>query len=296
MRPSRLYFRQILRWIRDFQKRTKQWPNSESGPISGTPGENWRKVDNALRLGLRGLPGGSSLARLLEEEYGVPNLKSRAQLTVAKILTWADAFHRQHRRWPTTQSGVLADAPQEKWRGIDNALRYGLRGLAGDSSLAQLLAQRRGVPNIGARPRLTYRQVLIWADLHHRQAGRWPTSESGPIPFAPGETWSGINASLHMGRRGLRGGDTLKRLLARERGVRHPSSPPPLSMEQILRWADAYHQRTGRWPRAASGPIQEAEGETWSMINRALQEGRRGLRGKTSLFGLLREKRAATRR
>jgi hypothetical protein len=293
MRPSRLYFRQILQWIRDFQKRTKQWPNSESGPISGTHGETWRRVDSALRLGLRGLPGASSLARLLEEEYGVPNLKGRAQLTVAVILKWADAFHREHQKWPTTESGVVAEAPQESWRGIDTALRYGYRGLPGGSSLAQLLAQRRGRPNIKARPRLTYRQVLIWADLHHRQTGGWPTAKSGAIPFAPGETWCGINTSLHLGRRGFSGGDTLKRLLTRERGVRHPKLPPPLSVAQILRWAEACHQRTGQWPTRESGPIPGAEGETWSMINRALQEGRRGLRGKTTLFGLLSQKRGA---
>jgi hypothetical protein len=233
MRPSRLYFRQILQWIRDFQKRTKRWPTLDSGPISGTPGETWRRVDSALRLGLRGLPGGSSLPRLLEEEYGVPNLQSRARLTVADILKWADAFHREHQRWPTTESGVVAEAPQEKWRGIDNAIRYGYRGLPGGSSLAQLLARRRGVRNIQALPRLTYRQILIWADMYHRRTGTWPTSQSGAIPFALGETWSGINSALRAGRRGFAGGDTLKRLLARERGV-----PPPEFAAIAKRGAD----------------------------------------------------------
>jgi hypothetical protein len=32
--------------------------------------------------------------------------------------------------------------PDEKWRNIDNALRYGLRGLPGGSSLAKLLAEK----------------------------------------------------------------------------------------------------------------------------------------------------------
>src|SRR5262249_20324039 len=164
MRPGQLYFAQILQWIRDFHKRSGHWPTVASGAISGRPGETWRKVDSALRLGLRGLPGGSSLARLLEEEYGVPNLRSRAQLTVAEILTWADAFHRRHGRWPTSESGVIAEAPHEKWRGIDNALRDGYRGLPGGSSLAQLLAQRRRARNIKGLVRLTHRQILIWAD------------------------------------------------------------------------------------------------------------------------------------
>jgi hypothetical protein len=229
MQARRLYFGQILQWARDFHKRTKQWPSPTSGPISGTVGENWRRVDNALRLGLRGLPGDSSLARLLLEEYGVPYQKSRANLTVPKILTWADAFHEQHGRWPTTESGLLAEAPEQNWRGIDSALRYGYRGLPSGSSLAQLLAQRRGVRNLKARPRLTYRQILIWADLYRRSTGQWPTMASGALPFAPRETWSGINSSLKLGRRGLPGGDTLARLLAP--GTPRPPSEVPAKAE-----------------------------------------------------------------
>jgi hypothetical protein len=295
MRASRLYFGQILQWARDFHWRTKKWPTIGSGPNPGTRGETWRRVDSALRLGLRGLPGGSSLPRLLDEEYGVPNTLSRASLTVAQILLWADAFHRQHGKWPTAESGMIADAPQEKWRSIDDALRYGYRALPGGSSLAQLLAQRRGCRNTKARAPLTYRQILIWGDLHWRTTGQWPTSASGAVPFAPGETWCGINASLHCGRRGLPGGTTLRSLLARERGVRHPSHPPPLNTEKILHWADAYHERTGQWPKEKSGSIPEAAGETWSMVNSAMEQGRRGLQGKTSLFGLLREKRRIPR-
>src|SRR5947207_992133 len=34
-----------------------------------------------------------------------------------------------------------------------------------------------------------------------------------------------------------------------------------LSIEQILAWADAYHQRTGRSPTCRSGAIPEAPGE-----------------------------------
>jgi hypothetical protein len=69
-----------------------------------------------------------------------------------------------------------------------------------------------------------------------------------------------------------------------------------LNVKQILRWADAYRERIGQWPTRESGPIPEAEGETWSMINSALVQGRRGLTLKTSLFRLLREVRAIPRR
>ena len=41
-----------------------------SGQIPEAPGENWQMVENALCKGLRGLAGGSSLARLLAEKRG----------------------------------------------------------------------------------------------------------------------------------------------------------------------------------------------------------------------------------
>jgi hypothetical protein len=52
---------------------------------------------------------------------------------------------------------------------------------------------------------------------------------------------------------------------------------PPLTVEQILAWADAHHARVGRWPRAASGPVPGAPGVSWLDIDRALKWGRRGL-------------------
>ena len=36
-----------------------------AGVIPGTPGFTWRSIDNALRLGRKRMPGGSSLVQLL---------------------------------------------------------------------------------------------------------------------------------------------------------------------------------------------------------------------------------------
>jgi hypothetical protein len=62
---------------------------------------------------------------------------------------------------------------------------------------------------------------------------------------------------------------------------------PPLTVEQILAWADAHHERTGRWPTHDSGPVAEAPGETWGRVNSALYEGHRGLSGRDTLARLL---------
>src|SRR5947209_6006369 len=71
------------------------------------------------------------------------------KLTVARILAWADAWHRRTGTWPNETSGSIPDTVREKWQNIDKALRVGYRGLPGGSSLARLLAQHRGVRNRG---------------------------------------------------------------------------------------------------------------------------------------------------
>src|SRR5262245_61677913 len=64
-------------------------------------------------------------------------------------------------------------------------------------------------------PALTTEQILAWADAHHARTGEWPRQRSGPVPEAPGLSWAGIDQALRYGRRGLPGGDSLARLLAR---------------------------------------------------------------------------------
>jgi hypothetical protein len=66
---------------------------------------------------------------------------------------------------------------------------------------------------------------------------------------------------------------------------------PLLTVKQILEWADAYHQRTGRWPKQTSRPVYGAIGETWTAIYLALRNGNRGLPGGSSLAQLLAEHR-----
>jgi hypothetical protein len=95
-------------------------------------------------------------------------------------------------------SGVVMDAPELAWKQIDAALRDGLRGLAGGSSLAQLLEARCGVRNIGHLKPYTVKQILEWADQHQTRTGRWPNSHSGLIPGADGETWGELRRGTSL--------------------------------------------------------------------------------------------------
>lgn len=91
--------------------------------------------------------------------------------------------------------------------------------------------------------------------------------------------------------RKLRGGSSLCNLLAAS-GIKHNIKQlPPLSTEQILRWADAYFRRHRTRPSVSSGQVVESHLETWSGIDGALRFGRRGLPTGSSLPQFLNEHR-----
>jgi len=215
---------------------------------------------------------------------------ANGQLHVKQILAWADNHYEQTGSWPTMRSGPVPGLKAETWKAVDSALRDGLRGMSRGSSLARLLAEKRGVRNRLMTPHLTQAQILRWAEAYHRTMDKWPSSNSGPITEAPGETWKGVDLALRHGYRGLRRGPSLARLLAEERKVRNRTSLPLLTTRQILVWADEYYRRIGEYPTSASGIVEGASGETWGSINLALRYGYRGLPGGSSLSRLLRQK------
>jgi hypothetical protein len=60
-----LTYTRILRWTEVHREETGSWPEADSGRVRHVRGETWARVDGALRQGRRGLPGYSSLRRLL---------------------------------------------------------------------------------------------------------------------------------------------------------------------------------------------------------------------------------------
>ncbi len=282
-RLPKLTLTQIVGWADDHHARTGGWPGHESGAIPGSSGETWLAVETALRVGGRGLRGGSSLARLLAARRGVRNHMDLPPLTADRILAWADRHHAKTGEWPTQQSGPVVGEPEESWGAVDASLLTGGRGLPPGGSVARLLAEHRQVRHPHAVPPLSVEQILVWADEHRARTGAWPVTSSGPVVGGLGDSWAAVNAALENGLRGLPGDDSLARLLARHRGKRNPALLPPLSVEEIVRWAEAHYRRCGRWPARSSGAIPEAEGETWAGVHKAFERGRRGLPQGTSL-------------
>ena len=287
MRKPELTVDQILSWADEYFARWKRWPNRKSGRIPRSLGETWCGVNLALRNNGRGLTVCCTLAQLLEERRGVPHRLHLPRLTERLILAWADGHFRRKGDWPNGESGPVLASPRERWSAIDRALRQGHRGLHGGSSLAKLLAAKRGVRRTYNLPPLTYRLILNWADDHHRRTGQWPTDRSGPVLAAPGENWQQVAWALEQGHRGLPPGGSLPQLLARNRGVRNRGHLPPLPVPKIRTWVLNHIKRTGRRPTHLSGPIPGSGGETWGGIEGASRHGWRGLQPGGSLFRII---------
>src|SRR5260370_41001369 len=103
-------------------------------------------------------------------------------LNVTQILVWADVYHTATGKWPTSSGGRIAGTIFETWFQVDTALRKGKRNLPGGSSLAQLLAERRGVRNLLDLPALAEAQILAWAGAHHQRTRACPPSNCRVIP------------------------------------------------------------------------------------------------------------------
>ena len=277
---------QILEWVDAFNERNGRWPRASDGTIAEAPGETWRAVDMALGKGLRGLPGRSTLAKLLNDRRGVRHRMQLPPFTVAKVLRWAKAHHARTGQWPMDASGPIAEAPGETWMAVSQALVRGRRGFSGGSSLTRLLAQKFGLRNLASLPPLTVESILAWADAHRQRSGKWPTCNSGPIPEAKGETWMSVDTALNKARRGLERG-SLAMLLEAERGRRHYHHAPSLTVELIQSWAKRHFELLGSWPNVNSGSVIAAEGESWRNLDGYLRRGKRRLPGGTSLHRIV---------
>jgi hypothetical protein len=179
---------------------------------------------------MRGLPGGTTLARFLTKHRNARNHLALPRFTVKQVLVWADAYHRRHGRWPKRHSGVIIEAPMESWGRVNTALIQGNRGFPGRSSLSKLLEKYRRVKGRIVLPKLRIKDILAWADDHIRRTGFRPTTRCGRIVASPGRTWGAVQHDLQVGMRGFPGADSLYRLLLRHgRSAHDGRGTPPRS-------------------------------------------------------------------
>jgi hypothetical protein len=141
-------------------------------------------VNTALAKGVRGLPGGDSLTRLLRRRRHILDVRTAwPDLSRDKILQWIDDHHQRTGTWPRRDSGRVRCARGISWQTIDRYLKNGNRAIDGGSSLTRLLWEARGV--LEGRQPLTEEKIIKWAEQHHGETGRWPVTLSGKLRHHP---------------------------------------------------------------------------------------------------------------
>ena len=102
----------------------------------------WVAINVALERGLRGLPGGDSLSKLLQPlrtELGLDKT-----LSEPAILAAARTFHHEHERLPSQlTTDPVPGMPHESWSKIHGAGQLGLRGLQKGRTLSKILQPLR---------------------------------------------------------------------------------------------------------------------------------------------------------
>lgn len=283
----------ILVWARAHERRTGQWPRSDATPIpESSDGATWKQIDQFLRRCRCGLPTSTTLARLLSARCGVRRRSCLPPLQTPRVIAWAKAFHGRTGTWPRRDSGPIPASNGDTWEAICAALKDGSRGLP-RTTLPRMIQAELGVKQRTWGSLLTEDQIVEWAKAHRERTGDWPCLNDGPILEASGRTWRSIDTALSVGLRGLKGGSSLATLLARRVGARNRLKPPPLTIRQILNWADLHYARTGVWPSSASDRVIDEPAEHWKRIHGMLKHGGRGLPGASSLVALLTKARGA---
>src|SRR5688572_15325045 len=172
----------IIRFADRHHQMSGQWPISRDGPVFGEDGLTWEGINTCLRKGGRGLPGGTSLARVLAKHRPtVDRRRVRPDLTAKQVLEWVQSHQMRTGRWPHRESGKVREAPDVTWATIDRTLRRGGINLPGGSSLIKFLREQLGIWSSRGTRRLTEALILKWADEHYAATGKWPVVMSGPV-------------------------------------------------------------------------------------------------------------------
>ena len=215
-------------------------------------------------------------------------------MTKDKILVAVERFVQRNGNPPTRLSGDATAyfGEPETWLNIDNALRFGLRGLEDDgSSLFKLLVEqghRESPPDTTPMTEQQVKAALVSFAKDHK--GRIPTQmcpadEVAPYLEAPGVTWANLDERLRIGRCGFPGGSSISQV-AVAAGIRAERGRcPPLG--EIRDAARSYIAQHGKLPSLRAGPATPHFGrhETWHRVHALLQK-EHGLSLRELIFDL----------
>lgn len=204
---------------------------------------------------------------------------SKALLSEESIVSWIKQHITKYRKKPTQKSGIIefAIGTYEKmtWQDVDNSLKKGLRGLAGNDSLSAFIQR-----HTGEEPRKTsYRKIPIelardWVKQYHNKYNDLPSKRTGVIEFAIGDfqdtTWAALDSALRRGGRGLIKISGLTDLTNEVCGISNRKSIPVLTDEEIFLLVQEFMQKHGKKPHCNSGKVERIQGLEWKNIHEQL--------------------------
>ena len=284
----------IVEWAAEEKRRTGKCPSVKTGEVSEAPGETWETLDFHLKKGGRGLPGGSSLSRLLQSR----GLRKRRRLDKDTVAAWCAEHLERTGKLPAEEDGEIPGTSGETWCALACALRRGQRGLpAGTLRDLQIEYGLRPptVRLVGDERRATAkcptdldREIIVgWMRAHVERTGNVPTQRSGKVHENPSLTWCQVYDLLR------RGGGSLTEL-AEDAGLIR-GADLKLTEREITEWLLVHENRHGKAPvrrENVPGVLYRPRNRVnavplkWQAVDRALQDGRYGLPGGSSMFEL----------
>ncbi len=289
----------VKRYISDYFNKNSKYPLATSNEI--IPNSNntkWSDIAQALSKGLRGLKPGRTFAIFLKDNFGYINPDdnyNREIITEDMILSKADEYFEQKGKWPKTDSGNIAGF-DITWRTINERLKSGNLGLRASGGLASLLFEKRSVNFAGkhkSKKNFTDEYVLQLCDAFYEKNNRYPNSKDRD-KLVDGEkfNWRVIVSAYSKGRRGLKKGMSIAKLLKKNRNVinKYSNQKPKLSIKEIKFWIKEYIKDNDKPPVASEKKNVKGQiDENWHNLDNALRIGLRGLPRGNSLAKLVKK-------
>jgi hypothetical protein len=249
----------ILKWADSHREKHGIYPvEKTAGIIPESDGWTWKDVDKALLNGSHGLPKRKprdTLYWFLERHRKAHQVvASKSNLTVKKIIEYAMDFHRMHSAMPNAESGHIAGTHSDQWHEIDSALRDGGRGFAGGSSLSEFIEEYYPKD-------FTITPVKKQENTLHSIAE--VSIQSDNLENTKKELNSQVLEQMPISKKVADGV---------ERRGRKPNNDT-FTIDQVFSWIDHHKSTEGYYPLFTSGKIPEANGKTWSGVQKALLDG-----------------------
>jgi hypothetical protein len=203
----------IVEWAKKYFLVHNKYPSIRTKPSDWLPeGETWIALDIALKRGTRGLPGGSSVAKLFEKYFGIRNKTNIPKISEQCIIDYMIVFKDKYGYFPHAHSKENEMLPSgESWHGFDKALRNARRGLT-KTTLASLKEKYFGIKNILTLTKLFEKQITKWVIEHYNKYGEYPSKKTEINSLPNGECWRKLEADLAQGHRGLPGNNSLAKI------------------------------------------------------------------------------------